>query len=273
MPYSRTIAAVACIAGLLAVPAATTAAKPKSAKSHVVKTPKGNQLAVPITVRYKLDGKGKSLKRSTLATRVTGAAKLPDGRVLRATETRRTPGKARVRIEHHVFYSVRQTKILRKALAAKQQVKLTVASALQADLDGDGKTDARTTQKTTQVLSAPTAEKSPPAVGHQQGNNPCGVLGLSSSICSNVSVGTWTAGHFWDSKMWNFTCPSAFPYSAGSVSTQTSSKHYTQTAYTTGNADQTTQITIIDDNVRGHPISYTPTAACTTTDTTSGRIP
>ncbi len=102
MPYSRTIAAVACIAGLLALPAAASAAKPKSAKSHVIKTPKGNQLAVPITVRYKLDGKGKSLKRSTLKTRVTGAAKLPDGRVLRASETRRTPGKASVKIEHHV---------------------------------------------------------------------------------------------------------------------------------------------------------------------------
>ena len=76
MPYARTIAAVVCIAGLLAVPAAASAAKSKSAKSHVVKTPKGNQLAVPITVRYKLDGKGKSLKRSTLKTRVTAAAKL-----------------------------------------------------------------------------------------------------------------------------------------------------------------------------------------------------
>ena len=159
MPHSRIIAAVACIAGLLAVPAAASAAKPKSAKSHVVKTPKGNQLAVPITVRYKLDGKGKSLNRSTLATRVTGAAKLP-GRARAARH--RVPahaGKASEKLEHHVFYSVRQTKILRKALAAKQQVKLTVASALLADLDGDGTTDARTTQKTTQVLRAPTAEK------------------------------------------------------------------------------------------------------------------
>ena len=93
LPYARTIAAIACIAGLLAVPAAATAAKPKSANSHVIKTPKGNQLAVPITVRYKLDGKGKSLKRSTLKTRVTGAAKLADGRVLRATENRRSPGR------------------------------------------------------------------------------------------------------------------------------------------------------------------------------------
>ena len=99
-----------------------------------------------------------------------------------------------MKIEHHVFYSVRQTKILRKALAADAPVKLTVASSLQADLDGDGKTDARTTQKTAQVLAAPTAEKSPRAVSHQQGNDPCGVLGLSASTCSNVT-GRHLDGH------------------------------------------------------------------------------
>lgn len=274
MPIARSllIAAAACLAGTLVLPAAAGAASTK-AKSHVIATAKGKQLAVPITVRYKLDGKGKSLKQSTLTTRVTGAAKLESGRVLRGVEKRVTPGKANLRVEHHVFFSVRQTRVLRKALAARQKVKLAVTSATRIDLDGDGKPEARSTQKTTLTLTRPKPAKTPRAVGHQQGDDPCGVLGLSSATCTNVSAGTWNAGHFWDSKTWNLNCPSAYPYSAGSVSTETSSKHYTQTANTTGNADQTTQITIIDDNVRGHPIAYTPTAACTTTNTGGGGIP
>ena len=273
MPISRPLIVLAACVAALALPAAAMAQKGKTARSHVIKTPKGKQLAVPVTVRYQLDGKGKSLKGSRLTTRVAVRARLQGGRVVRAVEKRSVPGKARVKVEHHPFFSVAQTRVLRKALAAKQKVKLAVTSTNAADLNGDGKTDARSTQKSTLTLAAPSQPKSPAAVGHQQGSNPCGVLGLSSSTCSNVSAGTWNAGHLWDSKTWNLDCPSAFPYSAGSVSTQTSSKHYTQTANTTGNADQTTQITIIDDNVRGHPISYTPTAACTTTNTTGGGIP
>jgi len=274
LPISRSllVVVIACLVGALAVPAATGAAG-KSARSHVITTPKGKQLAVPISARYKLNGKGKGLRRSILTTRVTAAAKLESGRVLRAVEKRSTPGKASLRIEHHVFFSVRQTRVLRKALAARQKVRLAVTSASSVDQNGDGRSEGRSTQKSTLTLSRPSKPKAPAAVGHQQGANPCGVLGLSSSTCSNVSAGTWDAGHFWDSKTWNLDCPSAFPYSAGSVSTQTSSKHYTQTANTTGNADQTTQITIVDDNVRGHPIAYTPTAACTTTNTTGGGTP
>ena len=273
MPFSRSllVVVIACLVGALAVPSAGAAGK--MARSHVITTPKGKQLAVPIGVRYKLNGKGKGLKQSVLTTRVTAAAKLESGRVLRGVEKRSTPGKANLRIEHHIFFTVRQTRVLRKALAARQKVRLAVTSASRVDQNGDGKAEGRSTQKSALTLSRPSKPKAPAAVGHQQGANPCGVLGLSSSACSNVSAGTWNAGHFWDSKTWNLDCPSAFPYSAGSVSTQTSSKHYTQTANTTGNADQTTQITIIDDNVRGHPISYTPTAACTTTNTGGGGIP
>lgn len=265
MPFSRTIVAVACIAGLLTLPAAAGAAKDKSATSHVIKTPKGNQLAVPITVRYKLDGKGQSLEKSLLTTRVTTAAKLPGGRVLRAAESRRAPGKASVRIEHHVFFSVRQTRILRKALAARQKVKLAVASSLRADLDGDGTTDARSTQQSSQLLAAPTAETAPAPISHQQGSNPCGVLGLSSATCTNVTGSIFTARHFWDSATVSINCPSAYLYTSESVSTQTSSKHYTQTVATSGTSGGLTQVMIIDDNVKGHPISYTPTVACTTT--------
>ena len=58
------------------------------------------------------------------------------------------------------------------------------------------------------------------------------------------------------------------------MSTQTSSKHYTQLITESGTTGgQTTQITIIDDNVRGHPITYTPTVACSTTSSGGGNGP
>ena len=171
-----------------------------------------------------------------------------------------------MKIEHHVFYSVRQTKILRKALAADAPVKLAVASSLHADLDGDGKTDARTTQKSSQVLSAPTAEKSPAPLKHQQGDDPCGVLGLTSATCQNVTGSPFTATHFWDSGQLAVVCGLAYPYATNSVSTQTNSKLYTQTTSVVGKRDHATRINIIDDNVSGHPYTYTPTLACTNTN-------
>lgn len=261
----RTLVVLTCLAALAALPAAAGAQKkPKSAISHVIKTPKGSQLAVPITVRYRLNGKGKSLKRSRLSTRLAVAARLPGGRVLRARETRTLPGAARVRIEHHPFFSVRQTRVLRRALAARRTVRLAVVSSLRADLDGDGDTDARSSQRSTQLLAPPTAPRSPAPLKHQQGNDPCGVLGQPATTCTNVTGTTWTARHFWASTNSTITCPAAFPYSTGSVSTATSSKHYTQTVQQPGTSGATTQVTIIDDNVRGHPITYTPTAACST---------
>ncbi len=148
-----------------------------------------------------------------------------------------------------------------------------MASALRADLDGDGKTDARTTQKTTQVLSAPTAEKSPAPIKHQQGNDPCSVVGQPAATCTNVTGSTFTATHFWDSGTVNIDCPSAFPYTTGSVSTQTSSKHYTQLVTESGTTGGQTSVSIVDNNVRGHPITYTPTVACSTIQSGGGNGP
>ncbi len=119
LSLSRTSIAVFCIAGLIALPAAAGAQKkPKTATSHVIKTPRGNQLAVPITVRYRLEGK--SLDDSRLTTRVNVAARLPGGRVLRAAETRTLPGKVRGKVEQHPFFSVSRTRELRRALAGPQ---------------------------------------------------------------------------------------------------------------------------------------------------------
>ncbi len=266
MPLAHTVIAVACIAGLLTLPAAAGAENGKFARSHVIKTPQGSQLAVPVTVNYRLDGKGQSLKRSRLTTRVAVAAKLPGGQVLRAVEKRTVPGRARVKVEHHPFFSVRETRLLRRALAGGPRVKVTVASSLQADLDGDGKSDARSARKIKQILAGPTAERSPAPVAHQDGENPCGALGLSSSTCANVTGRIWTATHFWDAAETAITCPPGFPFATGSVSTKTSSPRYAQSVIVTGPADRTTRVRIEDDNVRGHPIAYTPTAACTTTD-------
>ena len=204
---------------------------------------------MPVTVNYRLDGKGQSLKRSRLTTRVAVAAKLPGGRVLRAVEKRTVPGKARVKVEHHPFFSVGETRVLRKALAAGPRVKVTVASSLSADLDGDGKSDARSARKSKQILARPTPERSPAPVPHQEGENPCGVLGLSSATCTNVTGPIWTATHFWDAAETAITCPSGFPFATGSVSTKTSSPRYAQSVIVTGPADRTTLVLNVTVNL------------------------
>jgi len=263
LSFSRTSIAVACIAGLIALPGAAGAQKkPRTALSHVIKTPKGNQLAVPITVRYRLQGK--SLDGSILTTRVAIAARLPGGRVLRAVERRTVPGKARVEVEHHPFFSVRETRVLRRALAGSRPVKLAVASSLRADLGGDGDTDARSSRNSTQILDEPSGERSPAPVEHQQGDDPCGVIGQPAATCTNVTGATFTARHFWDSARVRIACPRAFPYTTGSVSTKTTSTRYSLTVTRPGTGGGRTDVTIIDDDVRGHPFAYTPTVACTT---------
>jgi len=263
LPLSRTLIVAPCIVGLLAFAAATEAQKGKTARSHLVKTPRGNQLAVPVTVNYTLEGG--NLDRSRLITRVAVAAKLPGGRVLRAVERRNVPGKARVEVEHHPFFSVSQTRVLLKALAGRRAVKATVSSSLRADLNGDGKTDARSSRQSSQVLASPTPAR-PAAPGkNQRGDDPCGVLKLTPATCTNVTGRAFTARHLWDSASVNITCPRTFPFSARSASTKTGSRRYTQTVGSVGAAGGVTEVTIVDDNVRGHPVTYTPTAACTTT--------
>ncbi len=46
------------------------------------------------------------------------------------------------------------------------------------------------------------------------------------------------------------------------MSTETSSKRYTQTVTRPGRTGGRTDVLIDDDNVRGHPFGYTPTVAC-----------
>ena len=266
MPLSRTLIVAPCIVGLLAFAAATEAQKGKkgkTARSHVVKTPKGNQLAVPVTVNYTLEGA--NLDRSRLITRVAVAAKLPGGGVLRAVERRNVPGKARVEVEHHPFFSVSQTRVLLKALKGRPAVKVTVSSSLRADLNGDGRIDARSSRQSSQVLASPTPARPAATPGNQSGDDPCGVLKLTPATCTNVTGRAFTARHLWDSASVNIACPRAYPFSARSASTKTGSKRYTQTVGSAGASGGVTQVTIVDDNVRGHPVTYTPTAACTTT--------
>lgn len=261
MPFSRTLIAIACTAGLIALPAAATGAKkPKTAQSHVIKTAKGNQLAVPITVRYTL--KGKSLDRSRLTTRTAIAARLPGGRVVRAVEKRTIPGKARVKVEHHPFFGVRHTRVLRKALNAGQTVKLTVANSLTADVDGDGDTDARTNETSSQVLAKPSRPRAGSPANALRGDDPCGVLNLAEAVCRNVAAPVWQASHLWARKTSTITCPAAFPVATETARYRTTSQRFTPAVMSDGTR---AQVTLIDDNVRGHPLAYTATVACTAT--------
>jgi hypothetical protein len=261
LPISRSLIAVACVAGLLTLPSVAAAQGGKTALSHVIKTPKGSQLAVPITVRYRLDGKGKSLERSVLVTRLSIAARLPGGRLYRATEYQTVPGQARVKLEHHAFFSVRQTRVLRKALAAKQRIKVTVTSSLRADLDGDGRTDARASQRTVQVLARPSRPRSGKPSPALRGEDPCGALRLSTAVCTNVTGTVFTARHLWDvTNGLSIPCPSAFPVATETVRVRTRSSRFTATVWS---RNARAQVQVTDLNAGGHPVTYAPVVACT----------
>jgi len=261
LPISRPLIALACAAGLLTLPSMATAQGGRTAISHVVKTEKGKQLAVPITVRYRLDGKGKSLERSVLVTRLSIAARLPGGRVYRATEFQTVPGQARVKVQHHAFFSVRQTRVLRKALAAKQRIKVTVTSSLRADLDGDGRTDARSSERTVQVLARPSRPRSGAPNAALRGDDPCGALRQSAAACTNVTGPVFTARHLWDvTNGLSIPCPSAFPVATETVRVRSRTARFSATVWSRG---ARAQIQVTDYNASGHPVTYTPVVACT----------
>ncbi len=264
MPLSRSLFAIACTIGLAALLAAPAsgAKRGQKATSYLIKTPKGTQLAVPITVNYRLNGKGRSLDDSTLSARVSLAAKLPNGRVLRAAESRRLPGAAKVRIEHHLFFSAARSRILRKALAARQKVELSVISTLRADIGGDGKTDARTVGRSSLTMIRPKKPKAKKRSGRLTGDNPCGVLKLGAPACRNVTARARSAKHLWDANTFRVTCPADYPVASATVRTATTSRRFSQSVLTSG---RRARVTVIDDNVSGHDYSYAPTVACTKT--------
>ena len=149
-----------------------------------------------------------------------------------------------------------------------------MASSLRADLDGDGNTDARTTQKTTQVLAAPTAEKSPAPIKHQQGNDPCSVVGQPAATCTNVTGSTFTATPLLGQRHGEHRLPERVPVHdrLGEHPDQLEALH-ADWSPSPGPPEGRRASHIVDDNVRGHPIAYTPTVACSTIQSGGGNGP
>ena len=228
LPLARTFIAVACIAGLPAA-AAAGAQKGKFATSHVIKTPAGSQRGRAGHSELQARRQGSELE----AVPAHHSRRRP-------RQAARRPGTAGSGEADRARQGTREVRAPPVLLRQRYQGAAQCARRRAAD-QGDRGVIAerrpgrrrqgqrpRSARKSKQTLARPTAEKSPAAVAHQEGENPCGVLGLSSATCTNVTGPVWTATHFWDAADTAITCPSGFPFATGSVSTKTSSPRYAQ---------------------------------------------
>jgi len=223
--------------------------------AHLVATPSGTKLAVAVPVDYRLGDVIASVPRAALDTEARATAVLPNGtKVAAAPDRRRTGGASLTGFEHHLFFTPRQTRTLRTAHGVRLRV------TARATVTPVGGAPAAATATRTVALPGVTAAAAPIAgSSHAQGDNPCQYYGLP--VCTNVSGDTWSAHHFWASHSFTIACPSGSSHATQDTTVVTSSSRYSETTYENGNGDGVL-ITIIDDNIRHHPWTYTPWTAC-----------
>jgi hypothetical protein len=230
--------------------------------AHIVATPSGRRLAVaiPLTHAASIAPAG-----AWVHTRVTVVARMASGRRLTAAPSvldHQHTGTASRR-EHHVFFSARQTTVLR---GATRRVALRVTAAQAVDADGDGTLDpapaTTTTVTSLPAITAPTANETGD-LQHAKGANPCAYYYPGSEDnCQVVAGATWQAQGFWQTNPWTPKCVQEVGTNftaTGKTTVVTSSDRYTVVSVP---VDDTTYINIGDDNLTGHPYAYTPYTAC-----------
>jgi len=223
--------------------------------AHLIATPSGTRLAVAVPVDYRLAGVTTQVPRTALDAEARAVAVLPNGTKLTAApDRRRTAGASFTGVEHHLFFTPRQTRTLRAA----HGVRLRVTARATVTPVG-GASSAATATRTVALPRVTAAADSTAGSSHAQGDDPCQYYGLP--VCTNVSGDTWSAHHFWASHSFTIACPSGSSHATQDTTVVTSSSRYSETTYENGNGDGVL-ITIIDDNIRHHPWTYTPWTAC-----------
>jgi len=260
MTASRRLLLAAMGASLFATTTSAAAATPAPridlpAGAHLVSTPSGTKLAVAVRVDYRLGDVTVSVPRAALDAEARAVAVLPNGtRLTAAPDRRRTGGASITGIEHHLFFTPKQTRTLRAA----HRVRLRVTARATVTPVG-GAPAAATATRTVALPRVTAAAGSTAGSSHAQGDDPCQYYGLP--VCTNVSGNTWSAHHFWASHSFTIECPSGSSHATQDTTVVTGSSRYSETTYENGNGDGVL-ITIIDDNIRHHPWTYTPWTAC-----------
>jgi hypothetical protein len=236
--------------------------------SNLIQTPSGTRLAISVPVRYHHFG-GEQGGSSMLAARM--AVKLPGGGVLHGQVDRRgVSARGASRVEHHVFFSRQQTRRLLSAFSLDPQSSPSVEVAVtqRYDENADGEPDGLVQATETLQLPEPTAPEELEAgeeqvgFGHARGNDPCFFYEVNVP-CFDMEGPTFTSHYLFELRTLNFpACPPVYPVSTENVTMVTESKHYTSNVFSNWGEPPRDQDTIGDDNLRGHPYTYTPWEAC-----------
>jgi len=260
MTVSHRLLLAAVGASLLVTTTSAAAATPApridpASGAHLVATPAGTQLAVAVPVDYRLGDVTAQVPRAALDAEARAVAVLPNGTKLTAVpDRRRTAGASVTSVEHHLFFTPKQTRTLRAARGVRLRV---TAQATVTPVGGSPK--PLTATRTVALPRVTAAASSTAGSSHAQGNDPCQYYGLP--VCTNVGGDTWSAHHFWASHSFTIECPSGSSHATQDTTVVTSSSRYSETTYENGDGDGVL-ITIIDDNIRHHPWTYTPWTAC-----------
>jgi hypothetical protein len=171
------------------------------------------------------------------------------------------------RLEHHLFFSRKESRRIRSALRRKQ-VRFSASTTYSVDRDGDGQSDA--TARDLLQDASPTQVTPPASGGTDLGevSDPCSKAD-NPSVCQNVPSLTETATHFWDTVALSPNCPAGtqvidytpevapsevFPYRIDSD--PASSDRHTTDLF------ESPILKVTDDNLH-HPVRWTAIYACT----------
>jgi len=237
---------------------------PAGASAATPNQPQIGSDALSVPVRYHRFGgkRGGSVK---LAMRM--AIKLPGGAVLRGKVDRRgTTARSAARVEHHVFFSRAQTRrlkpLLEDGMPASPSAEVSVTQ--QYDSNADDEADGTVQAAETLLLPEPTPpeEEGQEGFGHALGSDPCFYFEITQP-CYSLEGPTFTSHYLFELRTLKFPgCPPVYPISTENVTMVTDSKHYTSNVFSNWGLPPRDEVTIGDDNLHGHPYTYTPWEAC-----------
>ena len=182
---------------------------------------------------------------------------------------------------HHFFLRKGDAEAVRSAIRAGKPVRVTVRAQRATEETGEPVTATRRTDlgaEDLRVASRPakedtTGDGSRASLGESEvtggtGNNPCDEIDFVP--CLNAKGTVWLAEGFLHSNAQTVACPQGYLLATEMDDNQsldnyweieTKSKKYTDTSFPV--ASDRLKILMTDDNLRGHPIHYTPYVACT----------
>jgi len=244
---------------------------------------RGRELAVEVPVRYPESRVAAKSRSKAHTAEVNVDATVGGRRITPVPEpdarAGSTPPGGAVTLRHHFFFSPGDAARVRSAVSRgeRPQLRIRAKHALAGGAESAGQTTSRTVPvkpvspqqaQRSQTNQGPVRNEAAPHLGDAddgEGNNPCDEI--DADPCVNAKGKVWEASGFWHSNSQRVTCPSGYLVAFDSddyenfFEVDTKSPHWTSTSAPA--SANSLRVLMTDDNVKGHPIAYTPYVACT----------